>query len=264
MVRGTTASPGRRTWGGCSAYGTVTGIRGRRSAGQSHPGGGHHRPRSGGRTRRRPGRFDALFGETLLHSVEQAHPPAEEKPARPTRVDRVTLVDLSRGHARSRPRVPGDSSFIDAAPVRAAPHPALLGRRQVQNGSARAGDHDGATVARGRRRVPSAPTSDGASDIRASLCPEQHPNPPQSASCRICGRSVGGAVVSIPQPSIGGSTPQRASRSTSPVRSSWAAIRVRRDSRAPGSLRGSPCPSPTSPARTSNCASTGGRSSPSI
>lgn len=152
-----------------------------------------------------PGRFDALFGETLLHSVEQAAiRPAEEKPARPTRVDRVTLVDPEPEDTPDRDReFPATPSFIDAAPRPGGAPPSPPRATPGPNGSARAGDHDGATVARGDVEVPSAPTSDGASDIRASLCPEQHPNPPQSASCRICGRSVGGAVVSIPQPSIG-------------------------------------------------------------
>ncbi len=142
-------------------------------------------------------RFEALWGETVLNTVEEAAiRPVEEKP-RPPQVDRVTLVEAPSAvrvdEAPSRMR-----SFIDAVPRPPGP-PGGPGPA----GPERRGDHDGATVARSDLEESGGAPASGGGEIRASLCPEQHPNPPQNLTCRICGRAVGAGVVIIPQPSIG-------------------------------------------------------------
>ncbi|MBK6885458.1 MAG: FHA domain-containing protein [Tetrasphaera sp.] len=149
-----------------------------------------------------PGRFDALWGETVIHTVEEAaiRPPGET-PARPEHADNVTLVESQSSGSGDGAVSPLPAAAVPEARRHKPPSSAGAAGSQERTDAGRArvpGDHDGATVA--RIDLDAGPPG---GDIPASLCPEQHPNPPQAASCRICGRRVGSDIVSIPQPSIG-------------------------------------------------------------
>ncbi len=162
------------------------------------------------------GRFDALWGQTVAHSVEEAavRVQADDEVAPPPRPAEDTLSqphtapDTEAGSAappepRELSAPPARSDvFIDAVP-RHYPSPPAPVRPPVVDAMP-AGDHDGETVARdelGRVSPPKPREGDGG--VLASMCHEHHPNPPQSAQCRICGRAVDGGVARIPQPMIG-------------------------------------------------------------
>jgi hypothetical protein len=138
------------------------------------------------------GRYDELFGATVARSIEEAavrEPAVEPEPA--TFIDSAPVPELAAAVDESHTiGFEGDfgAGFEDHDP-----------------------DHDGNTtsLAALRNAVDSAGADlaeapDANTYVTAVLCPSGHPNPPFTASCRVCGMSL----VDLPsalveQPAVG-------------------------------------------------------------
>jgi hypothetical protein len=74
------------------------------------------------------------------------------------------------------------------------------------------GDHDGRTITKaqlmalrgaGAGAATVAPTATGGQIVQAVVCPSNHPNPPSTAQCRVCGAPLSSAVVNVVRPPLG-------------------------------------------------------------
>lgn len=149
--------------------------------------------------------YDAIYGRTVARSVQSAavHHSADEvaapEPAQPV----VVVMPLD----------PPVAPVIDISPP---PGPMIQG---VPSGPAmeepQLGDHDGHTVTkaqldamRSQTGIPSAAPSPpaggmGGPTVRAVLCANQHPNPPQLSQCGVCGSTLTSTTVMIARPPLG-------------------------------------------------------------
>lgn len=149
--------------------------------------------------------YDAIYGRTVARSVQSAavhHSPddlAEPEPAQPAVM----------GMPMEPPAVP----VVDVPPP---PSPMIQG---VPSGPAmevpQLGDHDGHTVTKAQLQAMREQTGNpvgatpppvggmGGPTVRAVLCGNQHPNPPQLSQCRVCGSLLTSTTVMIARPPLG-------------------------------------------------------------
>lgn len=141
-----------------------------------------------------PGDFGHLWGDTILG--DPARLAATPDPSAPPSPARPTPTPVASPAAETNPFLPPPTPAPapPAAPAPAGPAPAHPSQH---------GDHDGHTILAARPQTPAPPPPPGTATLLAVLCPNQHPNPPERPSCRICSAPIQSAPVQVPRPSLG-------------------------------------------------------------
>jgi hypothetical protein len=128
--------------------------------------------------------YDEIYGRTMVRSVHSAA---------------VHLVEDDAADAPSTPTVDASAGLIQGIPG---------------VGGGLLGDHDGRTMTKaqiaalraaqsGAAAAPAVVSSMGGPTVQALLCPNQHANPPQLTTCRVCHTSLMAAPVHIARPVLG-------------------------------------------------------------
>ncbi|MBK8732765.1 MAG: FHA domain-containing protein [Actinomycetales bacterium] len=138
------------------------------------------------------GRYAAMWGDTVVHSVEDAAVRFDDEgnPSAPA-PDPASSVE-------------GGSLLISSVPGREGSAHPVLSAAGIESPM---GDHDGDTVM-GFSFAPVTPepsaSSGGGDTILARVCPAGHANRPHGAYCRECGAPLAGALTqSVPRPTLG-------------------------------------------------------------
>lgn len=163
--------------------------------------------------------YDSLFGATTFRSVESAAVRPEATGEVDADVPAEPVAPLASEHGVAAPRsqpvaepnLRSDGMpMIDSVPAPGAPAVSLPSAAPEPPG-----DHDGYTVSAASLRSlrgGSDASSPGEPQVRASAspmvhaitCASGHPNPPQSGTCRVCGKPMPFQdPVTVPRPPLG-------------------------------------------------------------
>ena len=146
--------------------------------------------------------YDEIFGRTISRSVSAAavHAVEDESASLVPEAGSGPAVEWPTGASPA----PKDSSVAVGGVIQGIPTASTVPL----------GDHDGHTMTRaqiaalraaqsGVHAPPPASTPMGGPTVQALLCPNQHPNPPQFAVCRVCNTALGSVPVQVARPVLG-------------------------------------------------------------